>query len=254
VATRSIAVANQKGGVGKTTSTVSIAACAAERGRRVLVVDLDPQASASRWLGVDAEQGSVLDVLAGDATAREVLRPSTVERVDVIPASISLVGVERALGGQPGAEMVLSRALADVTSDYDLVLLDCPPTLGLLAVSALVAAGEVLVPVGIGSMELDGVADLLRSVQLVAERLSPGLAVTAVLPSGYNHRQKLSQDVLEALVERFGADVVLPPVRSSVRMAEAPSAREPITTYAPRSPVAEDYRLATTALLEQGAR
>jgi len=254
VATRSIAVANQKGGVGKTTSTVSIAACAAETGRRVLVVDLDPQASASRWLGVDAEQGSVLDVLAGDATAREVLRPSTVERVDVIPASISLVSVERALGGQPGAEMVLSRALADITGDYDLVLLDCPPTLGLLAVSALVAAGEVLVPVGIGSMELDGVADLLRSVQLVADRLSPGLAVTAVLPCQYVPRQNLSRDVLEALTKRFGPDVVLPSVRSSVRMAEAPSAREPITTYAPRSPVAEDYRAATTALLKRGAR
>ncbi len=254
MATRSIAVANQKGGVGKTTSTVSIAACAAEAGRRVLVVDLDPQASATRWLGATDELGSVLDVLAGDAKAREVVVPSTVQHIDVIPASINLVSVERALGGQPGAEMVLARALEDIAGDYDLLLLDCPPTLGLLAVSALVAAGEVLVPVGMGSMELDGVADLLRSVQLVAERLRPGLAVTAVLPSGFDRRQKLSQDVLAALTQRFGTDVVLPPIRTSVRMAEAPSAREPITSYAPRSAVAEDYRAATTALLTQGDR
>lgn len=255
---RRIAFANQKGGVGKTTSAVNIAACAAEAGQRVVLVDLDPQASATRWLGADTDAGDLLDVLEGSATLADVLTTSVVEGLRVVPASIALTAAEKVLTGQPGAEMVLRSAVDRMLGEdlervgpVDVVLFDCPPTLGLLAVSALVAAGEVVVPVGIGSMELDGVADLLRTVELVAQRLNDGLHVSAVVPVAYQARQRLSQDVLASLSARFG-DAVLPPVRQSVRVREAPSAREPLTTYAPTEPVTDDYRAVTTALLQRG--
>jgi chromosome partitioning protein len=155
------------------------------------------------------------------------------------------------LGGQPGAETVLAAAVA-TAADYDLVLLDCPPSPGILTVSALVAADEVLIPVTMGAMEPDGVANLLRTVELVTARLNPVLRITAVPPVKYDERQNLSRDVLTALTKRFGV-AVLPPIRSSVRVGEAPSAQEPLTVYAPREKVTDDDRAVTRALLDQGA-
>jgi len=249
--TRRLAVVNQKGGAGKTTTAVTVAACAAENGRTSLVIDLDPQGSATKWLGATSSAGSVMDILTGDADITGTAVPSVVAGVDVVPGGEALLAAERALGGQPGAETVLAAAVAKAT-DYDLVLLDCPPSLGILTVSALVAADEVLIPVTMGAMELDGVANLLRTVELVTARLNPGLRITAVLPVKYDERQNLSRDVLAALTKRFG-DAVLPPIRSSVRVGEAPSAQEPLTVYAPREKVTDDYRAVTRALLDQGA-
>ena len=256
---RRIAFANQKGGVGKTTSAVNIAACAAEQGRHVVLIDLDPQASATRWLGASTDAGDLLDVFEGSASLADVLTTTVVDGLRVVPASIALTAAEKVLTGQPGAEMVLRSAVdrllgkdLERVGPIDLVLFDCPPTLGLLAVSALVAAHEVVVPVGIGSMELDGVADLLRTVDLVAQRLNAGLHVSAVVPVAYQGRQRLSQDVVASLTDRFGEDV-LQPIRASVRVREAPSAQEPLTLYAPTEPVTDDFRAVTTALLQRGA-
>lgn len=255
-ASRLIAVVNQKGGVAKTTTAVSMAAIAAETGRSVLLVDLDPQASTTRWLSAQPNQDNgtartVLQVLDGSCTVDQVAVTCTAPGVHLLPATIDLVGAERALGGQPGAETALRAALAHART-YDLVIFDCPPTLGLLAVNALVAAREVLIPVGTRAMDLDGVAALLHTVELVAQRLNPGLSVTAVLPTQVRPRELLSRDVLAELTNRFG-DAMLPGIRQSVRLSEAPSAHEPITLYDPTSNVAQDYRDATAALLARGA-
>jgi len=257
-AARSIAIVNQKGGVAKTTTAVSMAAVAGEAGLSVLLVDLDPQASATRWLAAEPRRDSaghprtVLQILDGTCSVDDVATGCVAPGVEVLPATVDLVGVERVLGGQPGAEMTLRTALTAATP-HDLVLFDCPPTLGLLAVNALVAACEVLVPVGARAMDLDGVSALLRTVHLVATRLNPGLAVTAVLLTQVRAREVLSRDVLAQLREAFPSQLLPTAIRHSVRISEAPSAHEPITRYDPSSTVAQDYRDATAELLARGA-
>ena len=249
---RVIAVVNQKGGVGKTTATVNVAACAAEIGRRVLIIDLDQQASSTRWLRAGSQGGTVLDLLTADAALADLIAVSAVAGVDVVPSGEAMYGAEKALAGEPGAETLLRTALDnDVAAGYDLVLIDCPPTLSVLVVNAMVAAAEILVPVTMGALQLEGVAMLTRTVELVAKRLNPALHITAVLPLAYDGRQVLSRDVLTSLTARFGP-AMLPAVRSSVRVGEAPAAREPLTTFAPREAVTDDFRAATHALLEQG--
>ena len=223
--------------------------------RKVLVIDLDQQASATEWLGANDARGTALELLRGDNSAgalSELITTSTVDGISVIPSGEAMYGADAVLGGQVGAETLLAEALDGNTGDYDLVLIDCPSDLSTLVVNALVAAREVLVPVGMGAMELSAVSKLIRSVQLVSKRLNPGLAITAVLPIEYVPGQVLSRDVVATLTRTFG-DAVLPAVRRSVRVGEAPHAHQPLTVFAPNDGVTQDFRDATTALLQRGA-
>lgn len=240
---RTVAVTNQKGGSGKTTTAVNLAAALAEQGVRVLVVDLDPQASASSWFGVrDDEHRGVLDVLAGNANLSDLARDTDVAGVAVVPGSAWLTSTESALAGEVGRETLLRRALATLPKRWSVVLCDCPPSLGLLSLSALVACREAFVPVETHVMALAGLAGLWQTVERVQERLNPELHVSGVLACRVDARTNLSREVVAKLRERFGSLVLDTVVRENVRLAEAPSYHQPITVYAPDSPGAADYR------------
>ena len=247
-----LAVFNQKGGAGKTTATVNVAAALGEMGKRILVVDLDPQASASSWLGVKDGDRGLFEVFTDGGKLEELTRETTAPGVDLVPASPWLVGVERALAGELGAETILRRAVSQLPQDgWDFVLFDCPPSLGLLAVSALVATQGVFVPVEASTLALGGLAALVQTVERVRERLNPELEISAILLSRSDSRTRLSRDVEERLRDRFGELVLQSTVRDTVRLREAWSFSKPITLYANRSPGAADYRAVATELLKR---
>ena len=242
------AVLNQKGGAGKTTAAVNLAAALGERGVRVLVMDLDSQRSASSWLGVTEDGRGLLDVFTGDAALGALVRETDVENVSLVPASQWLVGVERTVAGEPGAETLLRKALGRLSGRWDLVLIDCPPSLGLLSVSALVAATGVLVPVEASALGLAGLAGLMQTVDTVRDRLNPTLEVVAILACRVNTRTNLSRDVVGELRRTFPKLTLHATIRESVRVMEAWSFSKPITRYASSSSGAEDFRAAAQEL------
>ena len=251
---RTLAIANQKGGSAKTTTAVNLAATLGERGCRVLLLDLDPQASASHWYGITNAGRGLLDVLVGHGTLEALVQPTGAAGVDVVPASTWLVGVEKALAGEIGAETLLRRHLETLPTDrWAYVVVDCPPTLGLLTVNALAAVQTVLVPVEAHVMALQGLAQFLQTVDVVQARLNPALTIAGILACRVHARTRHAQEVVEELRHRFGDLVYQVVIRDNVRLAECPSFGCPITHYAPRSPGAEDYRaLATEILQRQG--
>lgn len=251
---RTIALANQKGGTGKTTTAVNLGAALAERKRRVLLVDLDPQSHLTAHLGCeDAKTGSY-ELLMGLARPRECVREQVVPGVDLIAGSLSLSGAELELARVRGRETVLRQVLPAVAAGYDYVLFDCPPSLGILTVNALAAAREVFIPVQLEWMALRGLGQLLRTVDAVRRRVNPELEVTGVIGCMYKARRILSAQVLETLVQHFGERVFRTIIRENVRLAEAPSHGMPITIYDPRSRGAEDYRSLAAEVLRQERR
>lgn len=245
---RRMAVTNQKGGSGKTTTAVNLAAALGEAGRRVLVLDLDPQASASAWLGVRDGGRGLLDVFTEGRDLSSLVQPTEAPGVDVVPSSAWLVGVDKALAGEVGAETILRRALERLPQRWDVVVVDCPPSLGLLAISALAGCPEILVPVETRVMALAGLAALVQTLERVRERLNPELRLTGLLACRVDARTRLSQDVVGTMRERFAGDVFRTVIRENVRLAEAPSFGKPITLYDARSAGAEDYRAAAAEL------
>lgn len=238
-----LAVANQKGGVAKTTSVASLGAALTELGRRVLLVDLDPQACLTFSLGLDPDalELSVHDVLLGRLSAGIVIA-STVDGTDLLPATIELAGCEAVLLSRTGREHALRLALADVVDAYDYVLIDCPPSLGVLTINGLTAADEVIVPLQCETLSHRGVGQLLDTVHDVQRLTNPGLRVRGVLPTLYDGRTAHGRAVLADVSVRYGLTVLSPPIARSVRFAEAPGTGRSILTTAGRSKGAEAYR------------
>jgi len=260
---RVFAVANQKGGVGKTTTTVNMAAALAQHGLRVLVIDLDPQGNASTALGVEHPEGtpSVYDAVVGGVPLDELVRPcAEVARLSVVPATIDLAGAEIELVSLVSRETRLRRALTahlgaqDGRPDRaDYVFIDCPPSLGLLTVNALVAAGEMLIPIQCEYYALEGLGQLLRNIDLVRAHLNPGLDVSTILLTMHDARTKLSAGVAAEVREHFAGKVLATAIPRSVRVSEAPSYQQTVMTYDPTSPGALSYLEAARELAGRAA-
>jgi chromosome partitioning protein len=252
--TRLIAIINQKGGSGKTTTTVNLAAALGEQDRRVLVLDLDPQASASSWLGVKDGGRGLLDVFTDGLALAGLVQPTSADGVEVIPSSSWLVGAEKALAGEVGAETILRRRLAALKGPWQYILIDCPPALGLLTVNALAAAQEVLVTVESHVMALSGLTRLLETLEVVKERLNPDIKMAGILACRVDARTRHAQEVVEQLQNRFGSLVYKTLIRENVRLAECPSFGLPITLYDPQCNGAADYRQLATDVIRQENR
>jgi chromosome partitioning protein len=241
---RVMAVANQKGGVGKTTTAVNLGACLADIGYRVLVVDLDPQGNASTGLGVNIRdlQGSMYDVVLHDLPIEDCVEATSVRNLFCAPSSLELAGAEIELVPAFSRELRLKKALDEVRDDYDFVLIDCPPSLGLLTVNAFAAATEVVVPIQCEYYALEGLGQLLRNVNLVQKNLNQSLEVSAIILVMYDARTKLADQVVNEVREHFGEKVCRQVVPRTVRLSEAPSFGQPIIAFDPSSRGAIAYR------------
>lgn len=238
---RILAFANQKGGVAKTTTTFSIAAALAERGRRVLAIDLDPQGALTYSTGVDPD---TIDETVNDVLVRRL----PVEKVvisndfDLVPANIDLAGAEAVLLAKTGREYALQRALRDVLDAYDYILIDCPPSLGILTINALTAAHGVVIPLQCEALSHRGVGQLIETVNDIRHFTNPDLQIVGVLPTMYDGRSRHAREVLEDVGTRYQIPVMKPAVRKSIRFAEASQAGKSILAYAPSHPGADAYR------------
>jgi chromosome partitioning protein len=241
---RVVAIANQKGGVGKTTTTVNLGAALSELNYRVLVVDLDPQGNATSGLGIDTRNfdASMYDVIMRDAPIEDCIEPTSVQNLFVTPATIDLAGVEIELVSAFSRELKLKRAIDTVVDDFDFVLIDCPPSLGLLTVNGLAAATEVMVPIQCEYYALEGLSQLTRNVDLVASHLNPGLQISAIVLTMFDARTRLAVEVADEVRSHFKELVCRSIIPRTVRLSEAPSFGQPITVFDPSSRGAVAYR------------
>ena len=239
-----VAVVNQKGGVGKSTTAVNLGAALAEIGRKVLVMDLDPQGNASTGLGIGPAQRRVgtYQILSQGASAGEAVMETAVPGVWAIPSTIDLAGAEIELVGQISRETRLARAIEPLVASYDFVLLDCPPSLGLITVNALTAADELIVPIQCEYYALEGLGQLLRNVRLIQQNLNPRLRLTGIVLTMYDRRTKLSEQVVAEVRRYFGSRVYDTIIPRTVRLSEAPGYGRPITAYDSSSKGAKAYR------------
>ncbi len=251
-----IAVANQKGGVGKTTTSVNLSACLAHIGKRVLLVDIDPQGNATSGVGIDKGDVDecVYDILVDDVEASKVIKSTSMERLDVLPSTIQLSGAEIELVPTISREVRLKRALASVSDNYDYVFIDCPPSLGLLTINALTASDSVLIPVQCEYYALEGLSQLLNTVRLVQKHLNTNLGIEGVLLTMLDARTNLGIQVIDEVKKYFREKVFDTIIPRNVRLGEAPSHGEPIITYDPKSRGAEVYLDLAKEVVASGER
>ncbi|MFV0427320.1 MAG: ParA family protein [Beutenbergiaceae bacterium] len=253
---RIIAMCNQKGGVGKTTTTINLGAALAQYGRRVLIVDLDPQGAASAGLGVNAHELDATiytELMKPRPDVRQVIHTTSTPDLDLAPANIDLSAADVQLVNEVAREQALARVLRSVTDDYDVILIDCQPSLGLLTVNALTAAHGVIIPLETEYFALRGVALLIETIDKVRDRLNPRLQTDGILATMYDGRTLHSREVLERVREAFGERVFSTVIGRTVKFPDASVATEPILTYAPNHPGAYAYKKLARELVARGA-
>jgi chromosome partitioning protein len=253
---RTIAIVNQKGGVGKTTTTVNLAAALADAGRKVLIIDLDPQHSASTWYKAIRQGRGAFDIFNDPkADLPSLVMDTAIDGVSILPSSPLMYNVERALAGEPGAEHSLKLKLKQLPAGrFDYLLIDCPPSLGLLTVNALTAVDEVFVPVEAHVLGLHGLDKLVQTVTIVRERLNPALSITGIVACRVKAQTRHAQEVMADIRGRFPNEFFQTMIRENVRLTECPSQGVPITSYAPTSNGAEDYRKLAEEVIAQEMR
>ncbi len=241
---RIIAIANQKGGVGKTTTAINLSACLAEMGQHVLAVDMDPQGNMTSGLGFDKDSAdkNIYDLIIGNAGVEEVIQHDVKQNLDMIPTSIDLSGAEIELSDMEGKEFLLRNCVNQVRDGYDFILIDCPPSLSTLTVNAMTTADSILVPIQCEYYALEGLSQLINTVELVRDRLNPDLYIEGIVFTMYDARTNLSMQVVENVKENLQLHIYDTVIPRNIRLAEAPSYGLPITEYDPHSAGAASYR------------
>ena len=240
---RVIAVANQKGRVGKTTTAINLSACLAEKGRKVLSIDMDPQGNMTSGLGIDKDEveKNIYDLMIGDAEVNDVLQKEAIENLDVIPTSIDLSAAEIELIGAEDKEFIIRNAIQSIRDNYDYVIIDCPPSLNMLTINAMTTADSVLVPIQCEYYALEGLSQLIQTVELVKARLNPNLEIEGVVFTMYDARTNLSLQVVENVKENLQQNIYKTIIPRNIRLAEAPSYGMPINKYDSKSSGAAAY-------------
>ena len=241
---RVIAIANQKGGVGKTTTSINLSACLAEAGKKVLTIDIDPQGNTTSGLGIDKDnvENTVYDLIVGEAQLEDCIVRSEYGILDVMPSNINLAGAEIELIGMEDKEYILTKQIEKVKDNYDFIIIDCPPSLNILTVNAMTTADTVLVPIQCEYYALEGLAQLIHTINLVRSRLNPKLDIEGVVFTMYDARTNLSLQVVENVKNNLNQNIYKSIIPRNVRLAEAPSHGKPINVYDSKSAGAEGYR------------
>ena len=240
---RTIAIANQKGGVGKTTTAINLSACLAEKGKKVLAVDMDPQGNMTSGLGVDKDsvENTIYNLIVGEAKMEEVLIKDVLENLDIIPTNIDLSGAEIELLDVEEKEYIVRNEIDKIKDNYDFIIIDCPPSLSMLTINAMTTADSVLVPIQCEYYALEGLSQLIHTVELVRDRLNPKLTIEGVVFTMYDARTNLSLQVVENVKDNLEQTIYKTIIPRNIRLAEAPSYGIPINKYDPKSAGAESY-------------
>ncbi len=251
---RIIAIANQKGGVGKTTTSINLSACLAELGKKVLAVDMDPQGNMTSGLGIDKNnvEYTVYDLIIGEAGIENVVCKEALENLDVLPANVDLSAAEIELIGVENKEYIIRDEVNKIKENYDYIIIDCPPSLSMLTINAMTTADTVLVPIQCEYYALEGLSQLIHTIDLVKERLNPKLEMEGVVFTMYDARTNLSLQVVENVKENLNKSIYKTIIPRNIRLAEAPSHGMPINLYDPKSAGAENYRLLAEEVIHKG--
>jgi chromosome partitioning protein len=250
---RIIAIANQKGGVGKTTTAINLSACLAEKGKKVLAIDLDPQGNMTSGLGVDKNEleNTVYELILNECSINESMQNTVVDNLKIIASNVNLAGAEIELLGINDKEYILKTAVDYIRDDYDFIIIDCPPSLNMLTVNAMTTADTVLVPIQCEYYALEGLSQLIHTINLVQERLNPKLQIEGVVFTMYDVRTNLSNQVVENVKENLSATIYKTMIPRNIRLAEAPSYGIPINMYDTKSAGAESYRNLAKEIIER---